>query len=310
MHKNVKGSFDMKSGNYYKVEYFSLYDSKDEKINVKKILIFIILALILLMLIIIFIYTMQSINMTNIYKQYESQIIEMQKQNEQIKSENKIPILTELGKQNINNIYNSDYKRAFLTFDDGPSIVTPTILQILKQERVKATFFMLGSRVEVMPEIVKKTYEEGHYIANHGYSHVYSSIYESPETVLNEYNMCNNAVRNAIGVQDYNSYLFRYPGGFVGGKYKDIKVKSEQLLLDNNIMHVDWNALTGDSEKQDLTSEYLMERLRNTINGKNSIVILMHDSQAKKITADILPEVISYLKEQGYKFENFYEIIK
>lgn len=300
----------MKRGNYYKVEYFSLYDAKEEKTNVKKILIFIILALVVIMLFIIFRYTVQSINMAKVYKQYEFQIIEMQKQEEQMKKTYRNPVLTDIGKKNIDNIYSSNYKRAFLTFDDGPSVVTTTILEVLKQENVKATFFMLGSRVEKMPDIVKKAYEEGHYIANHGYSHVYSSIYESPESVLNEYNMCNNAVRNAIGLSDYNSHLFRYPGGFVGGRYNEIKLKSEKLLLDNEIMHIDWNALTGDSEKKDLTPEYLMERLKNTINGKDSIVILMHDAQTKEITADILPEIIKYVREQGYKFENFYDIIK
>ena len=63
-----------------------------------------------------------------------------------------------------------------MTFDDGPSTVTPDILDILKQENIKASFFVLGSRVEAMPGMVKRIYEEGHYIANHGYSHTYSAI--------------------------------------------------------------------------------------------------------------------------------------
>ena len=107
------------------------------------------------------------------------------------------------GRKNIENIYHSETKRAFLTFDDGPSAVTPTILEVLKQENVKASFFVLGSRVEAMPDIIKRIYEEGHYIANHGYS------------VLDEYNKCNEAVKKAIGKQEYNSHLFRFPGGLV-----------------------------------------------------------------------------------------------
>ena len=116
------------------------------------------------------------------------------------------------------NIYNSEKKQAFLTFDDGPSVVTPTILDVLKQENVKASFFVLGSNVQAMPETVKRIYEEGHYIANHGYSHVYSSIYSSPEAVLEEYNKCNDAVKNAINVPEYNSHLFRFPGGLIRRK--------------------------------------------------------------------------------------------
>lgn len=119
------------------------------------------------------------------------------------------------GRKNIENIYHSETKRAFLTFDDGPSAVTPTILEVLKQENVKASFFVLGSRVEAMPDIIKRIYEEGHYIANHGYSHTYSAIYSSPQAVLDEYNKCNEAVKKAIGKQEYNSHLFRFPGGLV-----------------------------------------------------------------------------------------------
>lgn len=119
------------------------------------------------------------------------------------------------GRKNIENIYHSETKRAFLTFDDGPSTVTPTILEVLKQENVKASFFVLGSRVEAMPDIIKRIYEEGHYIANHGYSHTYSAIYSSPQAVLDEYNKCNEAVKKAIGKQEYNSHLFRFPGGLV-----------------------------------------------------------------------------------------------
>lgn len=116
------------------------------------------------------------------------------------------------------NIYNSEKKRAFLTFDDGPSTITPTILDVLKQEKVKASFFVLGSYVQAKPETVKRIYEEGHFIGNHGYSHVYSSIYSSPEAVLDEYNRCNDAVKTAIGVPEYNSHLFRFPGGLIRRK--------------------------------------------------------------------------------------------
>ena len=201
-------------------------------------------------------------------------------------------------------------KIAYLTFDDGPSTVTPTILQTLNEKGVKATFFVLGSNAEHMPDMVKQMYEQGHYIANHGYSHVYSTIYSSPEMVLEEFNKCNNAVRNAIGEPEYNSHLFRFPGGSNGGKYNDLKQGAKQLLSDNDILSVDWNSLSGDAEKQNPTPEYLMERMKSTSQDKSSLVILMHDAQAKKVTADTLPEIISYLKEQGYEFKSFYDIIK
>lgn len=161
-----------------------------------------------------------------------------------------------------------------------------------------------------MPDMVKRIYEEGHFIANHGYSHLYNSIYASPQSVLDEYNKCNDAVKKAIEVPEYNSHLFRFPGGLVGGKYAEIKSQANELLKQNDIMHVDWNALTGDAETSDLSIEFELMRLQQTVSDKNSVIILMHDAQAKKVTAEALPQIISCLKEQGYEFKNFYEIIK
>ena len=210
----------------------------------------------------------------------------------------------------MDNIYKSDTKRAFLTFDDGPSPVTPKILDILKQENIKATFFVLGSNVDARQDIIKRMYDEGHYIANHGYSHIYSQIYASPQAVLDEYNACNDKVKNAIGVPEYNSHLFRFPGGLAGGKYAEIKQQARELLSQNDILNVDWNALTGDAETNNLSVDFELSRLSQTICNKNSVVILMHDAVAKSVTADALPQIISSLKEQGYEFKNFYDIIK
>lgn len=75
-------------------------------------------------------------------------------------------------------------------------------------------------------------------------------------------------------------------------------------------MHVDWNALTGDAETTNPTIEFEMERMKQTVNHKNSVVILMHDAPSKKVTAEALPQIISWLRENGYEFKNFYEIIK
>lgn len=250
------------------------------------------------------------------YKQYAAQIIEYQKQQEELEKQQeaerqaKIPKLTNEGKENLKNIYHSETKRAFLTFDDGPSKNTNDILNILKDNNIKATFFVLGSQVEIFPETTNRIYDEGHFIANHGYSHKYSSIYQSTEQILNEYNQCNQIVANTINVPEYNSHLFRFPGGSVGGKYAKIKSQAVPVLEQNDILYVDWNSLTGDSEQVNPTEEYLMNNLQKTTEGKNSLVVLMHDSQAKKITVDFLPKVIEYLRQQGYEFESFYSIIE
>lgn len=295
---------------------YNIYSMK-KYVDKKRIIFNIIVGIItIITLCLVIYYTIDTSIRVKKSKQFMAQIIEYQKEQEEIKIQEemerqaKIPKLTEEGKEKLKNIYHSETKRAFLTFDDGPSKNTKDILDILKENDVKATFFVLGSQVEVFPETTNRIYNEGHYIANHGYSHKYSNIYQSPEQVLNEYNQCNQIVANTLGVPEYNSHLFRFPGGSIGGKYADIKNQTIPLLEQNNILYVDWNALTGDSEKANPTEEYLMNNLQQTTNEKNSVVILMHDSQAKKVTVDCLPKVIEYLRQQGYEFENFYSIVK
>ena len=256
----------------------------------------------------------QYVKQANIVREEQKKLEEERKIEEARKIEeykkNRMPQLTDEGKENLENIYHSETKRAFLTFDDGPSSNTPQILDILKEENISASFFVLGNAVERNPEFVKRAYEEGHYIGNHGYSHVYSKIYASPESVLEEYNMCNTAVQKAIEVSDYNSHLFRFPGGLVGGRYANLKAEAKELLNENDILNIDWNCLTGDAETRYPTEEKLMEELMETSEGKNSIVVLMHDALEKTATVETLPKVINYLREQGYEFKNFYEIIK
>lgn len=289
----------------------------DEKhLNTKKIAILLLIVIVVVGLIMIAKNSIEVIKQHKVYEQYEAQLATLAKQEEnrqaeiEGKKQERTPKLTQEGKENLQNIYHSETKRAFLTFDDGPSTITPTILDILKQENVKATFFVLGAGVNAMPETTKRIYEEGHYIANHGYTHLYTAIYSSPEAVLDEFNRCNDAVRNAIGVPEYHSHLFRFPGGLPGGKYAEIKRQANELLLQNDILHVDWNALTGDAETANPTIEFEMQRIEETVTNKSSVVILMHDAQAKKVTAEALPQIISWLRENGYEFKNFYDIIK
>ena len=297
-------------------EGYNIYSMK-KYVDKKRIIFNIIISiLIIITLILVIYYIIDTKQRLKKAKQFEEQIIQYQQEreeaNKKIEEEKqaKIPKLTEEGKQNIKTIYTSDTKRVFLTFDDGPSSNTSDILDILKEKNIKATFFVLGSQVEKMPEVVKRVYQEGHYIANHGYSHKYSQIYSSPEMVLEEFKQCNAAVAKAIEVPEYNSHLFRFPGGSVGGKYSNVKSQAISLLEQNEILHVDWNALTGDSEKTNPTEEYLMNNLQITTENKKSIVILMHDAQAKRVTVDFLPKVIEFLEQQEYQFENFYSIIK
>ena len=295
--------------NIYEIETNDKIDKK------KKILvILIIIALILIIIVGKNIFTIIKGNkQCEIYEKQVAKILEEEqkkKEEEERKRQEKLPKLTEAGMQNIEKIYTSETKRAFLTFDDGPTDITPRILDILKQENIKATFFVLGSNVKKKPELVKRMYDEGHFIANHGYSHVYSNIYSSPQAVLDEFNSCNSEVQKAIGDNEYNSHLFRFPGGLAGGPYAEIKKQANDLLAQNNIVHVDWNALNGDGETNNLSVDFEIQRINETTENKNSIVVLMHDSPLKSVTADALPQIITNLRDKGYEFKNFYEIIK
>lgn len=303
-----------------KYKGYSLYSMK-KYVDKKRIIFTVSICVIAtITLFLIAYYSINTIITANKAKEFQMQLNDfIQKQEEKNRQlaeekerirQERLPKLTETARNNIKNIYHSEKKRAFLTFDDGPSSNTKQILDLLKEKNIKATFFVLGSMVEKMSETTKRIYEEGHFIANHGYSHEYTNVYATPENVLNEYNQCNEAVKKAIGEPEYNSHVFRFPGGLAGGKYAEIKAQANQILEQNDIIHVDWNALSGDSEQSQPSPEFLMQRLQETTDGKNSVVILMHDAQAKKVTADTLPQIIEYLKGQGYEFQSFYDIMK
>ncbi len=225
-------------------------------------------------------------------------------------SVNMIPIYNETTNEKMKKIYsNNEEKTVYLTFDDGPSkTVTPLILDLLKQENIKATFFVLGSRAELNPELIKREYNEGHYIANHGYSHVYSRIYESKESVFEEYIKTRDIVGNILQ-NGYDGHLFRFPGGSTGGKYKNLKADAKNFLIENGVSSIDWNALSQDAAGAK-TKEALIQNVIESVGSKNTAVILMHDAGDKILTYESLIDVINYLREQGYVFKNFYNIMK
>lgn len=238
-------------------------------------------------------------------KEEEEKQKEAQKRIEQTNRE-----FTEEEKDRILHIYRSTgEKRVFLTFDDGPSkSVTPLILDLLKQENVKATFFVLGNNTKYNPDLVKREFDEGHYIANHGYTHKYSTVYASPEATLEEYNFTQQAIRDALGNQNYKSKVFRFPGGSNGGYYHTAKQNSKEYLRENGIVHLDWNCLSKDAEGAN-SKEALMQNVIDTMGDKDSVVILMHDASDKILTYEMLPDLISYLREKGYKFQTIYDLL-
>lgn len=225
-----------------------------------------------------------------------------------VKSANTEPVSDEFIEK-IKNLTSGSEKVAYLTFDDGPTTsVTPKILDILKEENIKASFFVIGKYVDSHPEIVKRAYEEGHYIANHGYSHNNSILYKSSESFISEVKKTDLAIGKAIGVEDYCSHLFRFPNGFMAPLYKSQKEKAVLLLLEMNYTYIDWNCLNKDSERK-YTNTQLLNNLKQSCENKNTLVVLMHDTKDVNNSSLVLKESIDYLRGEGYEFRNFYEFV-
>lgn len=208
----------------------------------------------------------------------------------------------------ITTVTKKDEKVAYLTFDDGPNkIITPKILDILKAENVKSSFFVIGKCVDEYPEIVKRAYDEGHFIANHSYSHNNSILYKSSESFIDEIKKTDLAIGKAIGDENYCSHIFRFPNGFMAPLYKSEKSKMASLLSDIDYSYIDWNCLNKDSEKKYTTSQ-LLSNLKSSSKNKNTLIVLMHDTEDVSNSSLVLKDSIDFLKSEGYEFRNFYDI--
>lgn len=210
-------------------------------------------------------------------------------------------------REKITTLTKKEEKIAYLTFDDGPTLkATEKILDILKEEEIKATFFVVGKHVKEHPELVKRAYEEGHYIANHGYHHDNKKLYSSNENFINEIKNTDIEIGKAIGIENYCSHVFRFPNGYMSSHYKAKKKETAKLLSDIGYTYIDWNCLNNDSVKK-YSSSQLLKNLKKSAKNKGTLVILMHDTSDVNDTPSILKDSITYLKEQGYEFRNFYD---
>ena len=132
--------------------------------------------------------------------------------------------------------------------------------------------------------------------------------YASVENVWDEFNTTNRAIKDAIGNEDFNTLIFRFPGGRFGGPDEAVKNEAAAQLEDQGIGNIDWNALTRDAESSD-TKEQVLQSLKETAEGKTTVVLLMHDASDKEQTVDALQDVIDYFKNEGYTFKTFYDYL-
>ena len=212
-------------------------------------------------------------------------------------------------KEKLSTLTKNDEKYAYLTFDDGPTLkATGKILDILKEEQVKATFFVIGKYVKNHPELVKRAFNEGHYIANHGYSHNNARLYESDSSFIQEIQDTDAEIGKALGIDNYCSHVFRFPNGYMSSSYKSQKKHAIELLSKLNYVYVDWNCLNNDSVKK-YSNYQLLDNLKKSASNKGTLIVLMHDSSDVNDTPSVLQDSISYLKSQGYEFRNFYDCL-
>ncbi len=198
----------------------------------------------------------------------------------------------------VEDIRTYDKKIAFLTFDDGPSnIVTPLILETLEKYDVHATFFVLGNMCRKNGYLLNELRDKGHSIGIHSYSHELNELLESKDSFINEIKMTEDIIKENLG-EDFTTRLFRFPGG----SFETYKQQYITDLHDAGYVSVDWNALTGDSEYKNPKVDVLLERFMATIVNKDRLIILMHDSDTKEVSAAILPDIIEHLRSQGYEF--------
>lgn len=204
---------------------------------------------------------------------------------------------------------NGGKKQVFLTFDDGPSLTnTPNILKTLKDNDVKATFFVIGKSLKMngAADILKQEYNEGMAIANHSYSHDYKFLY--PGRVLNMANYTSDFDKNAQLIKtclgfDFETRVYRCPGGQISWQ------KTEPLneyMIKNNKASIDWNALNSDAEGPKKNADQLYQHAVESSKGKNLVVLLMHDTYGKEETAKYLDSIIKYYKNAGYEFKTLY----
>ncbi len=187
-------------------------------------------------------------------------------------------------------------KEIFLTFDDGPSSsVTESILDILKEENIKATFFIVGDRVQGREETLRRIAREGHTLGVHSQTHVYSEIYASASRLAEDADACAETIRRTTGV---SPRVYRFPGG---GKHP----ASAKLLRQKGYRIVGWNAVCGDEEIAGADAETLYLSAVNTAKGKQPVVLLCHDSATHRETAEALPRIIAHFRAEGYTFSAF-----
>lgn len=199
-------------------------------------------------------------------------------------------------------IGSGDGKVIYLTFDDGPSAsITPYILQILKEENVKATFFVINHD-DSLNYLIKQESDDGHTVALHSYTHDYSYIYSSVDNYFEDLTAIENKVKSITGKK---STVIRFPGGAsntVSRKYQSgIMTTLSKEVVNKGYNYFDWNVDSDDAGGA-RNKEAVYQNVVNNLYYQNN-VILMHDFENNYKTLEALRDIIQYGKQNGYVFK-------
>ncbi len=179
--------------------------------------------------------------------------------------------------------------KVYLTFDDGPSIYTQDILEILDRYDVKATFFVVGKESDAEKEALTMIVEGGHTLGMHSFSHKYAEIYQSVEDFANDFVKLQSYLYEVTGVE---SMVYRFPGGS-SNTVSDIDMwEFANYLESQNVQFYDWNISSGDAAKTLLSVDTLVRNCTSGIEENETSIILMHDSADKSTTVEALPIII------------------
>lgn len=219
-----------------------------------------------------------------------------------------VPITLTLSGHKRNDVPYDGTNRVYLTFDDGPSGHTESILDTLGMYGVPATFFTLGKSVQKYPDTARRITEDGHLLASHGNTHDYDAIYACTDALLTDVRQWQEIVTGVGALPEREDRYFRFPGGSVGN-YFDSTQRQEMLdgLHDMGYRVYDWNILTNDGvlflRPDGMDSEtYWKETFIETWEScpYDTRIILVHDSIAE--TEALLPWLLDYVIDAGYTF--------
>lgn len=194
-----------------------------------------------------------------------------------------------------------DSKVVYLTFDDGPAgKVTNNILDILKENSVHATFFLIGEQIKGQENLVKRIYNEGHSIGLHSMTHKKNALYCSNDHFLQEMLDTQKIISSIVPIEPK---ILRFPFGCNNNSYS-ISQSMVDLLHENNLKIYDWNADSGDGANPNLDP---CRMIKNAKSNKDRVVLLMHCGYQSKNSVKALPGVIKYYKDSGYEFKTIDE---